>query len=51
MELKVPVDMETFASLEEIASFHGKTVDEVASEIVKAGLQNFLRYGGPLRAN
>jgi hypothetical protein len=48
MELKVPLDMETFATLEEIAKFHGKTVDEVATELVKAGLQNFLRSAGPL---
>lgn len=51
MEIKVPVDMETFATLEEIAHFHGKTVHEVASEIVKAGLQKFLTTAVPPRAH
>jgi hypothetical protein len=51
MEIKVPLEMETFATLEEIASYHGKSVEEVASEIVKAGLQNFLAFQGTVRAN
>jgi hypothetical protein len=51
MEIKVPLEMETFATLEEIAQYHGKTVNEVASEIVKAGLQNFLALPGTVRAN
>jgi len=47
MEIKVPLEMETFATLEEIASYHGKTVEDIASEIVKAGLQNFLAVAVP----
>lgn len=48
MEIKVVVDRKDHEALEALADEQGRTVDEVATDAFKSGMDIFLASAGPL---
>jgi len=51
MELEVQLDKKTMQALKKIAKKEGKSVEEIAADLLSKGMKNFLGYRGPLRSH